>query len=64
MGPEPVRRGLGRPWLPQRLLTAPETVAVSPDQYRKAADLLASMIQNYYHAHMTEQLRSRPPTLG
>lgn len=49
MDGEPVRRGRGRPRLPQLRLTAPETVAITPEQYRQAVDLLASMIPEYYH---------------
>lgn len=45
---EPVRRGRGRPRLPQLRLTAPETVAITSDQYRQAVDVLASMILGYY----------------
>jgi hypothetical protein len=47
-------------------LTAPETVAITPDQYRQAADLLASMILNYYYAryHPAVQPGDRPATPG
>jgi hypothetical protein len=47
---EPVRRGRGRQRLPQLRLTAPETVAITADQYRQAVDVLASMILSYYYA--------------
>jgi hypothetical protein len=35
----PVRRGRGRPRLPHLWLAAPETVAITTDQYRQAVDL-------------------------
>lgn len=35
--------------MPQLRLTAPETVAITPEQYRQAVELLASMILEYYH---------------
>jgi hypothetical protein len=41
---------VGRPWLPQPRLTAPETVAITSDQHRQAVDVFASMILGYYHA--------------
>jgi hypothetical protein len=31
-------------------LTAPVTVAITPDQHRQAVDLFASTILEYYHA--------------
>jgi hypothetical protein len=36
-----MRRGRGRPPLPALRLTAPEAVAITPDQYRQAVNLLA-----------------------
>lgn len=45
-----VRRGRGRPPLPQLQLTAPETVAITPNQQRQAVDLLAAMILDYHYA--------------
>lgn len=50
MDGDPVRRGRGRPPLPQLRLTAPETVAITPNQHRQAANLLASMILDYHYA--------------
>jgi hypothetical protein len=41
-------------------LTAPETVAITPDQDRLAVDLLASMILGYHHAQ--HHPAAQPPT--
>jgi hypothetical protein len=32
-------------------LTAPETVAITLDQYRQAVELLAAMMLNYHYVH-------------
>ena len=63
---EPVRRGRGRPRLPQVRLTAPETVAITPEQYRQAVDLLASMILDYHYAQHRPAVQpgEQPPTPG
>jgi hypothetical protein len=49
-------------------LAAPETVAITPNQYRQAVDLLASMMLDYYHYHAQHhpaaQPGEQPPTLG
>jgi hypothetical protein len=47
-------------------LTAPETVAITPDQYRQAVDLLASMILRYHHAQhgRAELSGDQSPTAG
>lgn len=66
MDGDPVRRGRGRPPLPQLRLTAPETVAITPDQHRQAVGLLASMILDYYRAqhHPAAQPGEQPSTPG
>ena len=66
MDSEPVRRGRGRSPLPQLRLTAPVTVAITPDQHRQAVDLFASTILEYYHAqhHPAAQPGEQPPTSG
>jgi hypothetical protein len=63
---EPVRRGRGRPRLPQWRLTGPETVPITPDEHRQAVDLLTSMILDYYHAQHHPAVRpvERPLTPG
>lgn len=66
MGSEPVRRGRGRPPLPQLRLTAPVTVAITPDLHRQAVDPFASMILEYYQAqhHPAAQPGEQPLTPG
>jgi hypothetical protein len=63
---EPVRRGRGRPRLPHLRLAAPETVAITTDQYRQAVDLLASMMLDHHHAQHQTAVRpdEQPPTPG
>jgi hypothetical protein len=60
---EPARRGRGRPRL---RLTAPETIAITPDQYRQAVDVLASMILDYFFAQRCSAVPpgQQPPTAG
>jgi hypothetical protein len=43
-----------------------ETVAITPDQYRQAVDLLASMILKYHHAQRcrAELPGDQAPTAG
>lgn len=51
--------------LPQLRLTAPEAVAITPDQHRQAVDLLASMILDYYaQHHPAVHPGEQPPTPG
>jgi hypothetical protein len=51
-----MRRGRRRPPLPALRLTAPEMVAITPDQYRQAVDLLALMILKYHHDQQSRAL--------
>jgi hypothetical protein len=61
---EPARRGRGRLRLPQLRLPAPETVAITPDQYWQAVDVLASMILDYFYAQHCSAVPpgDQPPT--
>jgi hypothetical protein len=45
---------------------APQTVAITPDQYRQAVDLLAAMILNYHDAQRcpAQLPGEQPPTAG
>jgi hypothetical protein len=45
-------------------LTAPETVAITLDQYRQAVELLAAMMLNYHYVHRSpaELPDNQPPT--
>jgi hypothetical protein len=62
---DPMRRARGQPRLPLLRLTAPENVAITPDQYRQTVELLAAMMLNYHYAHRSpaELPDNQPPTV-
>ncbi|QSB14839.1 hypothetical protein JQS43_00075 [Natronosporangium hydrolyticum] len=45
-------------------MTAPETVAITPNQHRRAVNLLASMILDHHYAQHRSAVQSgeQPPT--
>jgi hypothetical protein len=49
-----------------RCVDAPDTVAIAPDQYREAVDVLASMMLDYHYAryYLVVQPGEQPPTPG